>query len=153
MVLLLGFSQREAQATSLAMILSPFAAPGIWNYHRGGLIEWRIVFFMAPSMLVGSYIGSEVGKALPQSLMKLIFAIVLAYIAAYMVFSKLDMVKGFSLALIPVAVMLLVAWPAGVFKVVATKSAAETETSTPADVQESNHATPLTDAPDGVRVE
>ncbi len=125
LVLLLGFSQREAQGTSLAMILSPFAAPGIYEWHRKGMIEWKIVWFMAPSLLVGSYFGARLGGSIPQAAMRVVFALVLTYIAGYMIFSKLDMAKGFSLALVPVIVTLGLAWASGVFDVVAKKAADE----------------------------
>lgn len=121
LVLLLGYDQRAAQGTSLAVILSPFAAPGIYNWHRGGYIEWRTVWFMAPPLLVGSYFGAKIGQALNQDLMRVIFAVVLTYIAAYMIFSKLDMAKGLAYAVVPVAVTLLLAWYAGVFQVVTHK--------------------------------
>lgn len=125
LVLLLGYDQRAAQGTSLAVILSPFAAPGIYSWHREGYIEWKVVWCMAPALLVGSYFGSKIGQALNQELMRVIFAVMLTYIAAYMIFSKLDMAKGFAYAVIPVAVTLLLAWSTGVFEVVAHKKPAK----------------------------
>ena len=118
LVLLLHYGQTDAQATSLAMILSPLQSPGIWNYHRGGHVHWRVVFLAMPGMLAGSYLGSVFGKLLPQDVMRLIFAVILGYIAAYMIFGKLTghPGRGFAYAAVPVLVTLLLAWQAGVFE-------------------------------------
>lgn len=130
LVLILGFSQREAQGTSLAMILSPFQAPGIWEWHRKGQIEWKMVWFMAPSLFVGSWLGAKLGGSIPQAAMRVVFALVLTYIAAYMIFSKLDMTKGFALAAVPVIVTLGLAWASGVFDAVAKTVDAEGQAAT-----------------------
>ena len=117
LVLLLKFDQTDAQATSLAMILSPLQAPGIWNYSRGDHVRWMVVACTAPGMFAGSFLGSTLGKSLPQDLMRVLFALALAYIACYMIFGKLGghPAKGFALAAVPVVVLALLAWGAGAF--------------------------------------
>jgi uncharacterized membrane protein YfcA len=136
LVLLLKFPQNEAQATSLAMILSPLQAPGWINYSRGGLVHWNVVMYAVPGMLVGSYLGSLLGKSLPQELMRVIFAIVLGYIASYMIFSKMGghPGKAFAYAAVPVLVTVGLAWHAGVFaKVTPTTPTTPTTTPTTSD--------------------
>ena len=127
LVLLLKYPQVDAQATSLAMILSPLQAPGWINYWRGGHVQWPVVFFAAPGMLVGSFLGSMLGRSLPEDLMRVLFAVVLGYIAAYMIFSKMPGHPGraFAYAVVPVLVTVLLAWQAGVFARVAAKAAAD----------------------------
>ncbi|MEM7808101.1 MAG: sulfite exporter TauE/SafE family protein [Planctomycetota bacterium] len=120
LVLVFGLDQKSAQGTSLAMILAPTAAPAIFNYHRDGFVVWRLVWFVTPTMLVGSFVGAEIAKALPQDLLKMIFSVVLTYVAAYLIFSKLDSLpKALLYSTAPVVLMVVLIVVSGVFKKVA----------------------------------
>lgn len=116
MVLAFSFGQAKAQGTSLAMILSPSAAPAIYRYHMSGNVDWWFVLKVAPFMLLGSYFGAMFANQLPQAVLRMLFAFVLIYIAGYMVFSKLDsMWQAVGYAFAPAAVTVLLAWQAGIF--------------------------------------
>ncbi len=131
LVLLFGMDQKSAQGTSLAMILAPTAAPAIWNYHRGGFVEWRLMIWITPTMLVGSFIGAEIAKYLPQDVLRISFAVVLTYIAAYMVFAKLgNITTALAYSAAPVSLMIILIFVSGVFSKV-VKSAPEAVESTP----------------------
>ena len=67
LVLALQFNQKLAQGTSLAVILSPAAAPAIYKYHQEGYVDWWFVLKVAPFMLVGSYFGAAIATWLPQA--------------------------------------------------------------------------------------
>ena len=124
LVLMLAYDQKTAQGTSLAMILAPTAAPAIWSYHREGFVHWRLVIYVVPTMMVGSYFGAELAKSLPQDLLKVLFAVVLTYVAAYMVFSKLgDVPKALAYSTGPVILMLILIFVSGVFSKVVAKPA------------------------------
>ncbi len=121
LVLLFAKEQATAQGTSLAMILAPTAAPAIFRYHQGGHVDWWLVLYVAPTMLVGSYFGAKLAVYLPADVLKVSFAIVLTYIAAYMVFSKLgDQKVALAYSTVPVVVMLLLIWQSGVGKMMTT---------------------------------
>jgi len=125
LVLAFKFDQQAAQGTSLAVILSPAAAPGIWRYHQSGLIDWWFVLKVAPFMLVGSYFGAWIAVGLPQAFLRTLFSFVLIYIAGYMVFSRFDSpVKTVVFAAIPAAVTVILALLTGVFSQSVRPSAA-----------------------------
>jgi uncharacterized membrane protein YfcA len=86
LVLLFDFQQSAAHGTSLAMILSPTQLPAILNYHRNGLIDWRLVMWVLPGMLSGSYLGSLIATNIPQNALKLTFGMLLIYVAGYTIF-------------------------------------------------------------------
>lgn len=86
LVLIFDFQQAGAHGTSLAMILSPTQLPAILNYHRNGLIDWRLVMWIIPGMLAGSYFGSHLAINIPQNALKLTFGMLLIYVAGYTIF-------------------------------------------------------------------
>lgn len=117
LVLAFKFSQQEAQGTSLAVILSPAAAPAILKYHQAGAIDWWFVLKVAPFMLVGSYFGAWIAVWLPQSFLRMLFALVLIYVAGYLVFSRLgDPRRTVLLAAVPAMVTVILALFMGVFQ-------------------------------------
>jgi uncharacterized membrane protein YfcA len=89
LVLLFGFNQQMAHGTSLAMILSPSALPAILKYHSEGAVDWRLVIYVAPGMLLGSYLGAKLATSISQDALKLTFGFVLIYVAGYTVFGSL----------------------------------------------------------------
>lgn len=109
LVLLFGFTQTEAHGTSLAMILSPTQVPAILRYHQGGHIDWRLVLWVLPGMLGGSYVGAWIATSIDASSLKLVFGFVLIYVAGYTIFGgKNDPKQGAILAavLVVLAVVL-----------------------------------------------
>jgi uncharacterized membrane protein YfcA len=89
LVLVFDMSQQAAHGTSLAMILSPTALPAIYKYHSKGFVDWRLVAYVIPGMLAGSYVGAAIATSIPQSALKLVFGFTLIYVAGYTVFGVL----------------------------------------------------------------
>jgi uncharacterized protein len=90
LVLILGFSQQQAQGTSLGILLLPAGIFAVINYYKKGLIDVKIVALLMLGFLVGGYIGSKISLGLPDATVKKIFAIVLLLVAGKMLFfSKL----------------------------------------------------------------
>jgi hypothetical protein len=132
LVLALQFNQKLAQGTSLAVILSPAAAPAIYKYHQEGFVDWWFVLKVAPFMLVGSYFGAAIATWLPQAVLRTVFSFVLIYIAGYMVFSRLDNpVKTVIFAAVPAAVTVVLALATGVFAGAVKPAAASAAGSSP----------------------
>lgn len=84
LTLVCGMSQAKAQGTSLSIILSPLQAPAIYNYAKKGNVDWHFLLWMAPGVLVGSFVGSYLANLLPREALKIIFSLLLVYIGAYM---------------------------------------------------------------------
>ena len=89
LVLVFDMSQQAAHGTSLAMILSPTALPAIYEYHKGGYVNWRLVMYVIPGMVGGSYVGAWIADSIPQNALKLVFGFTLVYVAAYTIFGVL----------------------------------------------------------------
>ena len=84
LVFFLGFSQHEAQGTSLGLLLLPVGILAVLNYYNKGYIDIRVVLIMSFAFILGGWLGSKLSLALPQEIVKKIFAVVLLYTAIRM---------------------------------------------------------------------
>jgi len=76
-----GFSQKEAQGTSLGLLLLPIGILAVINYYNQKLIDVKVVGMMALGFLVGGYLGSKLALVISENALKKIFAVVLFYTA------------------------------------------------------------------------
>lgn len=88
LVLLLGFSQHQAQGTSLTVLVVPVTALAVFNYYKEGYINWKYAAIIAIFFVVGSYFGSKLAVGIDQKMLKKIFGVVLIIIAGKMLLEK-----------------------------------------------------------------
>ncbi len=74
LTLLLGFSQKAAQGTSLALLLPPIGVFAVINYYKAGNVDLRAAGLMVVTFLVGSYFASVWAVKLPDAIVKKVFA-------------------------------------------------------------------------------
>lgn len=89
LVFLFAIGQKTAQGTSLAMLLPPIGLLAVINYHKAGLIDYKIAAILCVSFIVGTYFGSKIALNLPEAIIKKIFAVFLILVALrYLFFDK-----------------------------------------------------------------
>jgi uncharacterized membrane protein YfcA len=81
LVLILNFSQHEAQGTSLGLLLLPVGILAVLNYYNKGYIDVKVVLIMGAAFVLGGWLGSKLALQLSQELVRKIFAIVMFYAA------------------------------------------------------------------------
>ena len=86
LVYVLGFSQHQAQGTSLGLLLLPVGILAVLNYYKEGFIDIKVVGIMCGAFILGGWLGSRLSLSLPQETVKKIFAVVLLLIAGKMLF-------------------------------------------------------------------
>jgi len=86
LVYFIGFSQKTAQGTSLALIMLPVGIFGVLQYYKQGHVDFRIVGLLAIGFLAGSFWGSKIALNLQQDTVKKIFAILMIIVAIKMLF-------------------------------------------------------------------
>ncbi|MBI3719272.1 MAG: sulfite exporter TauE/SafE family protein [Sphingobacteriales bacterium] len=84
LVFFLGFTQHEAQGTSLGLLLLPVGILAVINYYNKGFIDIKVVIIMSIAFVIGSWFGSKLALSLPQDTVKKVFAIFLLYTAIKM---------------------------------------------------------------------
>lgn len=88
MLLLLGFTQQQAQGTSLAALLPPVTILAVLNYHKAGFIDWKYAIIISLFFVIGGYFGSKIAINIDQKILKKIFGFILLAIAGKMIFGK-----------------------------------------------------------------
>lgn len=81
LVFFLGFSQLQAQGTSLGLLLLPVGIFAVLNYYKAGHIDIKVVAIMSIAFILGGWMGSKLALRLEQETVKKIFAMVLFYTA------------------------------------------------------------------------
>lgn len=84
LVFFLGFTQQQAQGTSLGLLLLPVGILAVLNYYNKGQIDIRVVGIMAVTFVIGGWLGSKWALTLPEKTVKRIFAVILFYSAIKM---------------------------------------------------------------------
>jgi uncharacterized membrane protein YfcA len=86
LIFLLGFSQHQAQGTSLGILLLPAGIFAAINYYKQGYIDLKVVLILFVGFVIGGYLGSKISLSLSEAAIKKIFAVVLIFIATKMLF-------------------------------------------------------------------
>ncbi len=86
LVLLLGYSQKTAQGTTLAMLCMPVAIFAALTYYRAGYVQIKPALWIALGFAVGSLVSSHFAVKLHEHSVARIFGILLLAVGAKLVF-------------------------------------------------------------------
>lgn len=84
LVMIFKFPQYTANGTSLAAMLLPVGAFGVWEYYREGMINNTHVIaglIIAVGILAGTFLGARFAMSLPEQILKRAFALFLVAVA------------------------------------------------------------------------
>ena len=81
LIFFLGYSQHQAQGTSLGLLLLPVGILAVINYYNKGHIDIKVVAIMSIAFILGGWLGSKIALRLPADTVKKIFAVFLFYSA------------------------------------------------------------------------
>jgi uncharacterized membrane protein YfcA len=87
LALVLGLTQLEAQATSLAAMI-PVVALGAWRQHRYGNVHWRVALIVGLTSAAGVLGGVALASALSDDVLRKLFAGLLVVTAGHLVLSE-----------------------------------------------------------------
>ena len=81
LIFFLGYSQHQAQGTSLGLLLLPVGILAVINYYNKGQVDIKVVAVMGIAFVLGGWLGSKMALRLPADTVKKIFAVFLFYSA------------------------------------------------------------------------
>jgi uncharacterized protein len=83
LVSVFGFSQLDAQGTSLAVIV-PTAIIATVGHMRANRVVWNVALFTGTAGIIGALLGSQVAYMVDEAILRRAFAVVLAGLAVRM---------------------------------------------------------------------
>jgi uncharacterized protein len=101
LVLLFGFSQLEAQGTSLAVLSVPVVIFAALVYYQSGFVRLPVVASISAGLVIGAYCGACLVPHVPQHVLRPLFGTLLLYLGIIFV---LDIRATASSAILPAAV-------------------------------------------------
>jgi uncharacterized protein len=84
LVSILKLPMQTATGTSLAALLLPVGALGVWEYWKSGHVEFRGAGLIALGLLLGAWVGAKWAQQLHAVTLQRAFAVFLVAIAARM---------------------------------------------------------------------
>ncbi len=84
----LGYTQKDAQGTSLGLLLLPIGILAVMNYYNAGHVNLKAVGIMVVTFVIGSYLSSLYAVNLPEGVLKKIFAVFLILYAIKLLTGK-----------------------------------------------------------------
>ncbi len=88
LVLFFGFSQQQAQGTSLMVLLPPIGVLAALQYYRAGFVDIRVALLIAAGFLVGAFAGATVAVRIPGVMLQRGFGVLLVLLGLQMVFRR-----------------------------------------------------------------
>jgi uncharacterized protein len=83
-IIILGWNQKLAQGTALAVSLPPTGVLAALDYYRHGDVRIEVAAILALGLLVGGYFGGRLAVVLPQEKLRVGFAVFLLLIGVKM---------------------------------------------------------------------
>jgi hypothetical protein len=78
-----GFTQKMATGTSLAVLLPPVGVLAVLEYYRQGQVNFKAAILIAFSLMLGAWIGARGVSQLDSRVMKSLFGVFLIVLGCY----------------------------------------------------------------------
>ena len=85
LIYILGFSQKLAIGTSLAILLPPVGIAGAWVYYKNGDVDIQAAVIIAFMMLIGAFFGATLVHHIDSKILKIMFGGFLIFMGIYMI--------------------------------------------------------------------
>lgn len=88
LIYLFGFSQHNAQGTTLALLVPPIGLLAAWTYYQQGFVDLKVATLICAGFFIGGFLGAKMAVDIPDDLLRRIFGVGMLLIALKMIFSK-----------------------------------------------------------------
>ena len=94
LVYFLGYSQHQAQGTSLFILVMPVGILAVMNYSKTANINWNYGLIIALTFVIGGYFGSKLSLKLSPSVVKLVFGLIMAFVSIKLILSGYNSISN-----------------------------------------------------------
>lgn len=88
LVYLFGFTQQQAQGTTLALMVPPIGILAAWAYYTQGHVDIKVAGLICAGFVVGGYFGAKLAVTIPNAVLQKVFGAFLLLISLKMLFTK-----------------------------------------------------------------
>ncbi len=88
LVYLVGFTQHQAQGTTLALMVPPIGLLAAIKYYQAGNVDIRVAALICVGFFIGGLLGASFVMPIPEPLLKKIFGVFLILVALKMILGK-----------------------------------------------------------------
>ncbi len=88
LIYVFGFSQHQAQGTSLAVLLPPIGLLAALRYYKAGYVDFATAGLLALGFFFGASLGALVATKIHGDLLRRIFGTFLLIVSLHMIFGR-----------------------------------------------------------------
>jgi len=88
LIFIFGFTQHQAQGTTLALMVPPIGLLAAWAYYTQGYVDIKVAAWICAGFLIGGFFGAKVATALPNLVLQRVFGAALLVISLKMLFTS-----------------------------------------------------------------
>ncbi|MBI3606851.1 MAG: sulfite exporter TauE/SafE family protein [Nitrospirae bacterium] len=88
LVFLFGFSQHQAQGTTLAMMVPPIGILAAWTYFKQGHVDLGVAAVLCVGFFFGGLLGAKMATSLSNVVLEKVFGGVLLLVSLKMIFGR-----------------------------------------------------------------
>ncbi len=86
LVYFFGFSQHQAQGTTLALMLPPIGFLATWQYYKEGFVDFKVALIIILGFILGNYLGGKFSVNVSNLVVRKVFAVLIMIVAIKMFF-------------------------------------------------------------------
>ncbi len=83
-----GFSQHQAQGTTLALMVPPIGLPAAWTYYKEGNVNFEVALLICAGFFLGGFVGARLATGLSNVALERIFGVAMLAIGMKMLVAK-----------------------------------------------------------------
>jgi uncharacterized membrane protein YfcA len=88
LVFVVGLTQRQAQGTTLALMVPPIGLLAAWTYYKQGHVDLKIAALICLGFFFGGLLGAKLAGVVSATMLKKLFGIALLITALKMILAK-----------------------------------------------------------------
>ncbi len=88
LVFLLGFTQHQAQGTTLAAMIPPIGLLAAWKYWQAGNVKISAAAFICLGFFFGGLVGAMLAQHISAPILKKLFGVFLMFVSLTMILGK-----------------------------------------------------------------
>jgi uncharacterized protein len=88
LVFVVGLTQRQAQGTTLALMVPPIGLLAAWTYYKQGYVDLKIAGLVCLGFFFGGLLGAKLAGLVSATLLKKLFGAALLITALKMILAK-----------------------------------------------------------------